>query len=81
MLTLKQALETSEIEVAEQTLTDYNVGVASNDDEDGGYDVYVQVGAMPPHNRVNVKDLVQAEKEISHLHGYSPDGWYAVEGE
>lgn len=79
MLTLKQALENSDIETAEQTLTDYNVVVAS--DDDGGYEVKVQVGGMPPHSTTHVSDLAQAEREIQHLHGYTPDGWYAVEGE
>lgn len=79
MLTLNRALETSEIEVAEQYLSDCNVVVESN--EDGGYDVKVQIGAMPPHSSTHVETIEQAEQEIAHLHGYTADGWYAVEGE
>jgi hypothetical protein len=76
---LKEALEKSDIDTAEQ-LTVARVNIAIREDEDG-ISVYFFRDAFPPHEIHTVDTIEEAEAIASQHHAYDADGWLPCDGE
>jgi hypothetical protein len=82
-MTLKDALNESEIEVAE-LWTDGKMVVVGSDDENGGYDIGFKIGDMPPYARDHADTVEQAESIVASAgvpYTLGSDEWEAREGE
>lgn len=78
-MTLKDAIEASEVQTAEQWHDGYLVQVSEDPDGDG-YTAVVRQGYMPPHSRIDNKPLDEAEAWAMQI-PLDPDGWTSGESE
>jgi hypothetical protein len=82
-MTLKDALNASEIGVAE-LWTDGEVVVVGSDEEAGGYEISFKVGGMPAIARDHAATVEEVERIVARSgvpYGIGAEDWEAREGD